>query len=768
MRIRNMNYYQEPELTRDYKEEYYVRSHILSRIIIILLVVSTAISLVFLTPVYAQNPNQEEDNISLNFSSAVLKDYSTREEVDFSKDHSVYILQTSEDETLCSLTEGYTLKEDFHDENLVLHEDGFYHVDSSGIAFILRINAPDGKSVGNFYFILQDNEGKIPLEGQTDETIEQANLMLTGWRGRSEKAMKTLNTIKYWDTFMATATDVDIRDAFAYDVTKHTMNYPSDWAGCVIELIMTGRNPYNHNGINYVENMKKRGSSGNYGPYANNTWALIVLRMCGEEIPDNLVGLVKNMAKDKNGGDIRPWALAALSDWDDPRISQEELVAMALEMKGTLQSDGLWGNAYTNGCYLTGIAASGVNIDYFSTDGDSFLKKYANKYMTKDYKFIYGGQADSYVKDAIIGLGDLIHERSIWASYALTPEKLEELISKANLINTDKATEEEKSALSSAIEMAEAVSGNKYGFGQAYYELYEAMGRIDDTYNFHVRFCNEEQIQQLDEISQVLGTFSSEKIRFESVPRIQAAWSFYQSFLSDSNLELAGYVDQPARFGPIIEEMISVIDDRIAELDKLTSHGTTFNDTTSGQFAVLKSIVEALDSDQANKLTNHAAYSAMLTGYRNYSNQVIHPEEKINVVIKEGIYKITSSSAKTGTASLIGTKKKTIKKLVIPSYITSGGKKYKVISIGANALKGRKKLAAVTIGKNVTGIGKQAFYGCSKLKKITVKGTLLKKVGKNALKGIHKKAVIKVPKKKKKTYQKLFKSKGQNKNVRIS
>ena len=63
-----MNYYQEPELIRDCKEEYYVRSHILSRIIIILLIVSTAIILVLMTPVYAQDSNQEEDNISLNFS----------------------------------------------------------------------------------------------------------------------------------------------------------------------------------------------------------------------------------------------------------------------------------------------------------------------------------------------------------------------------------------------------------------------------------------------------------------------------------------------------------------------------------------------------------------------------------------------------------------------------------------------------------------------------------------------------------------------------
>ena len=64
-------------------------------------------------------------------------------------------------------------------------------------------------------------------------------------------------------------------------------------------------------------------------------------------------------------------------------------------------------------------------------------------------------------------------------------------------------------------------------------------------------------------------------------------------------------------------------------------------------------------------------------------------------------------------------------------------------------------------------IGKNAFKNCKKLKKITVKSKVLKKVGSGALKKIHKKAVVKVPKKKLKAYKKLFKKKGQAKTVKI-
>ncbi len=142
-------------------------------------------------------------------------------------------------------------------------------------------------------------------------------------------------------------------------------------------------------------------------------------------------------------------------------------------------------------------------------------------------------------------------------------------------------------------------------------------------------------------------------------------------------------------------------------------------------------------------------------------------------------------------------------KVTIPSTITVKGKKYKVsgisedafynlkklktVTIGSNvkvisgyAFYGCEKLKTVKIGKNVTKIktnafanckalkkitipskvkeiGKKAFYKCSSLKTITIKGKSLKKVGKNAFTKLAKKATIKVPKSKKKTYTKLIK-----------
>lgn len=105
--------------------------------------------------------------------------------------------------------------------------------------------------------------------------------------------------------------------------------------------------------------------------------------------------------------------------------------------------------------------------------------------------------------------------------------------------------------------------------------------------------------------------------------------------------------------------------------------------------------------------------------------------------------------------------------------------------IGKNAFYGCSSLKTVTIGKNVTSIGeksfykctsltkvtipakvskmgKAVFYGCKKLKLIQIKTKKLtdKTIGAKAFKGIYKNAVIKVPISKRNAYKKMFKKKG--------
>lgn len=130
-------------------------------------------------------------------------------------------------------------------------------------------------------------------------------------------------------------------------------------------------------------------------------------------------------------------------------------------------------------------------------------------------------------------------------------------------------------------------------------------------------------------------------------------------------------------------------------------------------------------------------------------------------------YQVTSSA---GTVKLIGSSrsKTSLKTLTISSSVKIGGKNFRITAIGDKAFKGYKKLKKVTVGNNIVSIGKESFSGCKSLKYIYIKTAKLKTMGKNAIKSINKKSVIKVPRKQLKKYKKLMKSRtGFKKTMKI-
>ena len=132
------------------------------------------------------------------------------------------------------------------------------------------------------------------------------------------------------------------------------------------------------------------------------------------------------------------------------------------------------------------------------------------------------------------------------------------------------------------------------------------------------------------------------------------------------------------------------------------------------------------------------------------------PEPVSDTVTVDGLtYKLQKNAATVLSADA------GLKKIVIPDRIKVGGTAYKVTAIGSRAFKG-SRITSVTIGKYVKKIGKEAFLKCSKLKKVTIKTTLLKKstVGSKAFGITYKKVVFYCPKKKLSAYKKIIKSRG--------
>ena len=187
-----------------------------------------------------------------------------------------------------------------------------------------------------------------------------------------------------------------------------------------------------------------------------------------------------------------------------------------------------------------------------------------------------------------------------------------------------------------------------------------------------------------------------------------------------------------------LEQFINTLEEDINELEAA-------NGTLEENNALLNQLKETLEAAKATSETGKKEI----------------PKVGDNLTSGNATYKVLKAGSDTSMGTVEFTKiNKSARKVVIPSTITVDGYTYQVTKIAANAFKGDKQIRALIISDGITQIGNNAFNGCKNLKKITVKSTVLKKVGKGAFKKISKKVKVKVPADKKKKYKKLFKKGG--------
>lgn len=173
-------------------------------------------------------------------------------------------------------------------------------------------------------------------------------------------------------------------------------------------------------------------------------------------------------------------------------------------------------------------------------------------------------------------------------------------------------------------------------------------------------------------------------------------------------------------------------------------------------------------------ITGKGFYTGEINLYFEIESDVNVPTVGSEIKDADYTYKVvkagTADGKVIGEVKLVGLNNKKLKKVKVATTVTINNVKYKVTEIGAKAFKNNKKIKSVVIGKNVKKIGKQAFYKCKKLKKITIKSKKLKKksIGANVFKGIYKKAKFKVPVKKIKLYKKLIKKAKAPKKCKIT
>ena len=346
----------------------------------------------------------------------------------------------------------------------------------------VTITAADGLNTSSYYFVTKYADGTIPYTTISNESKAVAKEMLSGWYNALSGSK---NFSSYWRIFMATATGnedgsaYNFNGAYVEDPARHTMKQATDWAACIMEIVMLGQNPYDfpryENGVlnehcNYVQGLIDCGG----GDYANNVWYHMATKVTGAP-QTKLSGMKMLSLQTTYDLDTRAWAIASLVGCVEPKdmLLYVDSLHDVQDTSGkyvSLWTNQSWhgassGNSYTIGCVISAIAASGADPDrLFALEKATPLHTIKNV-MYKDGLFYSNGNSTGVLpKDMIIGLGDILHGSNVWARYTLTEQKYNALIAKAKTLNVDTNS-------------MPATFTQTTDCGKAYYDLY------DDVYD---------------------------------------------------------------------------------------------------------------------------------------------------------------------------------------------------------------------------------------------------------------------------------------------
>lgn len=289
----------------------------------------------------------------------------------------------------------------------------------------------------------------------------------------------------------------------------------------------------------------------------------------------------------------------------------------------------------------------------------------------------------------------------------------------------------------------------------AYDELTDSQRKLVTNYNYlldaedaYAEVLDEKAAAPVIEAIKAIGTVTK-----GSKAAIAAALEAYENLTEDQKK----YVDNYDVLVEAINSYQQVIDAGEAVKDVIVDIASIGDVTKGSKDAIVKarSAYDALTAAQKAQVVNYVVLTKAEAAY----DAIVNPKSLTSGGVT---YK------RSGSVAVVSKIAAGVKKATVAATVKIGGKSYKVTAVNAKAAKSCKKLAKLTLGKNVKTIGKSAFTGCKKLKTVTVKGTgLTKKSVKGSLKGSSVKTV-KVVKAKKKAYKKIFTKANCGKKVTVA
>lgn len=294
--------------------------------------------------------------------------------------------------------------------------------------------------------------------------------------------------------------------------------------------------------------------------------------------------------------------------------------------------------------------------------------------------------------------------------------------------------------------------------------------KAEEAYNKLMK--EQDNKQAADEVKKLINAIGKVEVSAACKSRIDKAEQAYNKLTSDQKklVDNADIINQAKQTYVLLVK--AETDKQAADAVKKLINAIGKIDTSiacKARIEIAEQAYNKLTADQKKLIDNAEIINQAKQTYAALEKAEKEKKEQVRKgdIYKNGNYKYKITDVKKKTVTLMQPTSKKIKKIVVPDTVKIKNKKYKVTAINKSAFSKCNKATSAVIGKNVQIIGTKAFYKCANLRKLTFKGTNLRKVYKQSFLGIHKNAKIKVPSKKYRTYEKLLKNKGQKKSVKI-
>ena len=436
-----------------------------------------------------------------------------------------------------------------------------------------------------------------------------------------------------------------------------------------------------------------------------------------EEYADDMLRAKIMEARNLTGANYTEKSLAPLLAALDKTGSVENTVAAKKALCEEIQ-DGIEGlvrktdfNAAKNKLKpLLVKAKAAIGKDQAAFDPDVWSGLTAAVNAIKEDGFNLAELEDEAAIEALLNdMGDSAGLASINAAY----DKLKKVP-----MNTIEEEKEEQERRELARKIKEAVSGakNTYDAGQGDY--------TDDSWDAFEKAYREANVSDEE-----LEEMTKEELQ-GLLDALTTAITNLKTNTNDGNSELEA---AKAEIGKAVQAADAIVAGGQKNYTKaswdafMAAYNAAKNAPANADAATLKKLAEALANAQKALQTEPAA-----TLQKGYTEDV------------KGIRYEVLDPAKMTVKAKTGLNKKA-KSITIPATVTlKGSFSCKVVEVGNKAFSGYKKATKITIGKNVTIIGKQAFMNTKNLKQIILKGKGLKKessIKAKAFKGSTKKKV---------------------------